>query len=62
MGAVTGTLGANYVSKFNFGNKYGNQFLKPIFSNFSGEYLGDSDKIKSTIDNINKKGNLNENK
>ena len=40
LGAVTGTVGANYVSKFNFGNKYGNQIFRPILSGITSEALG----------------------
>ncbi|MDG2959185.1 hypothetical protein [Exercitatus varius] len=60
LGAGVGTLGSNYASKFNFGNKYGNQFLKPIFSNYTGEYLGDSDRIKLNINRVG--GDIDENR
>lgn len=40
LGAVTGTVGANYVSKFNFGNKYVNQIFRPILSGITSEALG----------------------
>lgn len=52
LGAGLGSLGSNAASKLNFGNKYGNPFLKPIFSNYTGEYLGDPETIRTNINRI----------
>ncbi|PJG84459.1 VENN motif pre-toxin domain-containing protein, partial [Conservatibacter flavescens] len=52
LGAVSGTLGAHGASKINYGIRSMNQFANPIISNYAGEYFGDSERIKSTINNL----------
>jgi len=49
LGAGVGTLGSNLSSKIRFGNKYGDRFVRPIFSGYSGEFFSDSDRIKSNL-------------
>jgi len=66
LGAVSGTLGSSYMGRFTFGGNYTNQFLRPMLSNTVGEFLGDSENIKSNINRvdsiINEKGVESENR
>ncbi|QOF67458.1 hypothetical protein IFE17_10080 [Actinobacillus sp. GY-402] len=49
LGAVSGTLGSAYASKFTLGNKFNNQFLRSILSGIASESLGDSHSLKNQM-------------